>query len=358
MLNDKILTLLQRPEVSDLHITEGSAIWFRDAGKLKREDGEPITREDIHTWMASIQDDTNIPIDTLPKKILVKGDLDFSAQLPTMRVRGNIFLSDKRFSMVLRRLNSKIPKMEDMDLPLQVVELIGRSKGIMLVTGATGSGKSTTLAAILQYLNENTRSHIITIEDPIEYKLKDAMSHISQRQIGPDASSFGNALRAALRQDPDILLIGELRDQETVKTALDAANTGHLVFGTLHTNNARQSIERLTSFFAAEEKEWAQQVISSVLLGVMSQVLVPKATGQGRQLCSELMVNTSAAAQCIRDGKLTHLVNIMEMGSTDGQQTLNNDLKRRLLEGQITTEDALYYSYAPGQLQKELSDDY
>ena len=358
MLNDQILSLFQRPEVSDLHIKEGSAIWYRDTGKMKLAQGEPVTREDITAWMAAIQEDTNIPVDTLPKKITVKGDLDFSAQLTGMRVRGNIYLSDKQLSIVLRRLNSKIPKMEDMDLPPQVIELIGRSKGIMLVTGATGSGKSTTLAAILQYLNENTRSHIITIEDPIEYKLPDAMSHISQRQIGPDASSFGNALRAALRQDPDILLIGELRDQETVKTALDAANTGHLVFGTLHTNNARQSIERLTSFFSAEEKEWAQQVISTVLLGVMSQVLVPRATGTGRVLCSELMVNTSGAAQCIRDGKLTHLVNIMEMGSSEGQQTLNNDLKRRIQEGKITADDALYYSYAPGQLQKDLSDDY
>jgi len=359
MLTQQILKFFGMPEVSDLHIHEGAPVWYRDAGTVKKGETERVTRQHILEFLDPIKEQTGIHPERLDEILAKRGDADFSARYEGYGIRGNIFRSGNReLSVVLRRLNDKIPAMADMDLPAKVDELIGQSKGIFLVTGPTGSGKSTSLASILDHLNKTTQRHIITIEDPVEYVLHDEFCRIDQRQIGRDATTFEDALRGALRQDPDILLIGELRDRVTVKTALDAANTGHLVFGTLHTNNARQSIERLTSFFEASEKEWAQQVISSVMLGVMSQVLVQKAQGRGRVLCAELMVNTPGVAQCIRDGKTNQISNIMETGRGDGQLLLNYDMVTKVNAGLITAEDALYATYDPVRLQKELADGY
>lgn len=359
MLTENIQKFFAMSEVSDLHIHEGDPVWYRDAGTVKNSESEPVTREHILAFLSSIQAEAGIPPENLDNVLMEKGDADFSARYAGYGIRGNIFKSgNRKLSIILRRLNDSIPPMESMNLPAKVNDLISQSKGIFLVTGPTGSGKSTTLASILDHLNQTTRRHIITIEDPVEYILTDKFCHIDQRQIGRDATSFPLALRAALRQDPDILLIGEMRDRETVKTALDAANTGHLVFATLHTNNARQSIERMTSFFGGDEKEWAQQVISAVMLGVMSQVLVQRAQGRGRVLCSELMVNTSGIAQCIRDGKTAQIANIMDTGRSEGHQLMNYDLANKVTEGLISAEDALYASYDSARLQKDLSNEY
>jgi twitching motility protein PilT len=359
MLTSYIQKFFAMPDVSDLHVHEGDPVWHRDAGVVKICSETPVTRQHILEFLASIQEEAGIDPNRVDDALKEKGDADFSARYAGYGIRGNIFRSgNRKLSLVLRRLNDEIPPMASLGLPDKVQSLIGLSKGIFLVTGATGSGKSTTLASILDYLNETTQRHIITIEDPVEYMLKDKHCHIDQRQIGRDAKSFPLALRAALRQDPDILLIGEMRDRDTVKTALDAANTGHLVLATLHTNNARQSVERMTSFFGGDEKEWAQQVISSVLLGVMSQVLVQRAQGRGRVLCSELMVNSPGIAQCIRDGKSAQIFNIMDTGRSEGQQLLNFDLAKKAQEGLISTENALYASYDPSRLQKELSNEY
>lgn len=359
MLTSYIKKYFALPEVSDLHVKEGDPVWFRDAGVVKNSNEAVVTREHVLAFLSSIQNESGLDPNKLDEVLREKGDADFSARYAGYGIRGNIFRSgNRKLAIVVRRLNEQIPLMGDIGLPRKVPDLICQSKGIFLVTGPTGSGKSTTLASIIDHLNETTRRHIITIEDPVEYELKDKFCHIDQRQIGRDAESFPLALRAALRQDPDILLIGEMRDRETVKTALDAANTGHLVFATLHTNNARQSIERMTSFFGGDEKEWAQQVISAVLLGVMSQVLVPLARGSGRALCSELMVNTSGIAQCIRDGKTAQIYNIMDTGRGDGQQLLNFDLANKVNSGLISAENALYVSYEPARLQKELSNEY
>lgn len=359
MLTPKIVQFFGMKDVSDLHVGEGHPVWYRDAGIVKNSGDEIVSRQDILYFLESIREESGIDPARLDELLQEKGDADFSARFEGYGIRGNIFKSgNRKLSMVLRRLNEKIPPLEKMGLPDKVSDLITQSKGIFLVTGPTGSGKSTTLASILDFLNETTQRHIITIEDPVEYLLHDKMCRINQRQIGRDAASFQIALRSALRQDPDILLIGEMRDRETVKTALDAANTGHLVFATLHTNNARQSIERMTSFFPGEEKEWAQQVISAVMLGVMSQMLVQRADGPGRVLCSELMVNTSGIAQSIRDGKTAQIANIMDTGRSDGQQLLNYDLMNKINAGVISQDDAMYASYAPGQLLKELNNDY
>jgi twitching motility protein PilT len=359
MLTSFIQQHFAQAEISDLHIHEGDPVWFRNAGAMKKSGSESVTRQHILEFLESIKEESGIDPARVEDVLKDKGDADFSARYAGYGIRGNIFKSgNRKYSIILRRLNKIIPEMADMNLPEKVTDLVGQSKGIFLVTGPTGSGKSTTLASILDYLNNTTQRHIITIEDPVEYELENKFCNIDQRQIGRDAKSFQLALRAALRQDPDILLIGEMRDKDTVKTALDAANTGHLVFATLHTNNARQSIERMTSFFPGDEKEWAQQVISSVLIGVMSQVLVQKANGPGRVLCAELMVNTPGIAQSIRDGKTTQIANIMDTGRQDGQQLLNYDLVRKVNEGLISAEEALYATYDARSLQKELSGDY
>lgn len=359
MLTSNIKQYFAMSEVSDLHIHEGDPVWYRDAGIVKNSKSEPVTREHILEFLTSIQGEAGIAPERLDEILSERGDADFSARYAGYGIRGNIFKSgNRKLSIILRRLNDQIPEMAGMNLPSKVQDIIGQSKGIFLVTGPTGSGKSTTLAAILEHLNQTTQRHIITIEDPVEYVLTDKFCHIDQRQIGRDATSFSLALRAALRQDPDILLIGEMRDKETVKTALDAANTGHLVLATLHTNNARQSIERMTSFFGGDEKEWCQQVISSVMLGVMSQVLVQRAQGSGRVLCAELMVNTPGIAQCIRDGKTAQIANIMDTGRGEGQQLLNFDLANKVNEGLISAADALYSTYDSARLQKDLSNEY
>ena len=362
MLTAAVQRYFADKEVSDLHVHEGDPVWYRESGVMKKASGaapELVQREHFVAFFDSIRGDSGIDPAGLEEALSEKGDVDFSARYAGFGIRGNLFKSgNRKYSLVLRRLNDTIPEMEAMGLPEKVSEIITQSKGIFLVTGPTGSGKSTTLAAILDRINGTTQKHIVTIEDPVEYTLTDKFCHIDQRQIGRDATSFPLALRAALRQDPDILLIGEMRDKDTVKTALDAANTGHLVFATLHTNSARQSVERMTSFFGGDEKEWASQVISSVLLGVMSQVLVQKVNARGRVLCSELMINTPAVAQLIREGKTPQISNVMDTGRSDGQRLLNYDFVEKINAGLISAEDAIYASYDPKRLQKDLSGDY
>ncbi len=233
--------------------------------------------------------------------------------------------------------------------------LLKQSKGLILVTGATGSGKTTTLAATLEHLNEFGSGHIITLEDPVEYQIRSRNCLVDQRQLGRDVPSFHHGLRSSLRQDPDIILVGELRDFETVKTALDAANTGHLVFGTLHTNSAQQTLERLTSFFPDDRRDWAQAVISQVLLGVLSQVLVPRKDGKGRLMVAETLINTPDVRQLIREGKSHMIFNAMDTGSSRGHLLLNKLLLEQIGRGVITADDALYATYDPNNLMKELA---
>jgi len=354
MLHELILNLANAYSPSDLHIKEGLPIWVRVNGTYTEVDGEPVTREQILEFFKAHEAQTNLIADKLPKLMEPKGDVDFQVRLGKKGFRGNLYyVNGKKLAIQLRPQAEKIPQMEGLGLPATFRDLIEQSKGLVLVTGATGSGKTTTLAAGLDYLNRTREGHIITLEDPIEYVLTPQRCIIDQRQIGRDATSFEIGLRSALRQDPDILLVGELRDFDTVKTALDAANTGHLVLGTLHTNSAQQTIERLTSFFAADKQEWALQTISQVLLGIVSQVLVPRADGKGRLLAAELLVNTSDIKSSIRDGRTQQIFNAMDTGSAKGQVLLNNVLVNMVRQGQITQEDALYVSYDPARLKKE-----
>jgi twitching motility protein PilT len=255
--------------------------------------------------------------------------------------------------MALRKITEVPTDFAELGLPEGLKRLLNRSKGLLLVTGPTGAGKSSTLAACVEHLNQSAARHIVTIEDPIEYLFTSKHSLIQQRQVGRDASDFSSALRAALREDPDVIMVGELRDLETIETALHAANTGHLVLGTLHTSSARQTIERIGMFFPEQSRHSALQTLSSVLTGVLSQNLVRCTSRPGRLLCYELMINTPPVRQAIMDGKPNQIFSAMELGRREGQVLLNQQLAERIGAGEITREDALYIAYDPAGLERE-----
>lgn len=355
MLLETVSNLLLDRATSDIHVEAGKPVWVRMNGELTPF-GPPIDAQQVANFVTALVPDE---IPRIQSDMDSRGDSDFAASIGKVRVRGNLYSSNAgRDAFVLRKLADHIPTPAEIGLPPKLMSLFERSKGLFLTTGATGSGKSTTQAAITDYLNETRALKILTIEDPREYLYCDKKSNISQREIGKDATSFHDALRSALRQDPDVLVIGEMRDRVTVEIAMQAANTGHLVLATLHTFNAQQSIERIASFYSAEEKDWSYKMLSSVLLGVMSQVLVPRADGNGRVLGYELLVNSDEARNNIAAGKTAALFNVMDMGRRDGQVLLNSNLTDRIREGAIRTEDALYASYAPDALMKELNNAY
>lgn len=350
--------LLNTNGVSDIHLREAMKPWNRRMGSLTIvEDEVECTREEFLEFMLAHEAETGVSEEVLMRDLKSKGDCDFSCSVGSLRIRGNLYLVDNLWSFAIRKLNDKAPELEKLGFPEILTSLISRSKGLFVVTGPTGSGKSTTLAACIEHINAHHSHHIITVEDPVEFKFYSKACLISQRQVKRDAGDFGSALRAALREDPDILFIGELRDRETVETALSAANTGHFVFGTLHTNNARQSIERVASFFSAEEKQWISNVLAAILVGVLSQVLVPRADRTGRVLCYELMVNNGAIRQAIKDGKTHQIQGIMETGSQEGQVLLNKCLLENIAKNLITFEDAMFFAYDPVSLEREYHND-
>ena len=343
---------------SDLHLTTWNGAWKRTSGYLMQMDSEEISVATLLEFFDAHAVEIGFAANGLEKRLSPRGDTDFSCTAGGYRVRGNVFKSRAQLTLALRVLKDKATDFYDLGLPEKVVQMASQSKGLLLVTGPTGSGKSSTLASVVDYLNSTSRRHILTIEDPVEFLLPSSYCLIQQRQVGRDANSFAEALRAAMREDPDVIMVGEMRDRETVETALNAANTGHLVLATLHTMSARQSVERILSFFAADERDWAQSMLSSVLLGSLSQVLVPRADGFGRQLCYELMVNTPAVRTAIKDGKMAHIFTAMDTGSRDGQVLLNANLLERVHSGTITAEEACYVAYDPKRLEQELTGGY
>ena len=357
MLPELIAQAAAEPRVSDILLKEGDPMWVRLQGSVVRSESERITREHMLGFLRKQEAHTGLKAEAVAAALEEKsGDIDFALKVGAVRFRANLYLTNgRRLALALRRLADKAPALAELGLPpAYMSRLLTQSKGLVLVTGATGSGKTTTLASTIDYLNETQSAHIITLEDPVEYLLASQSCLVDQRQIGRDTNSFSNGLRAALREDPDILLIGELRDFDTIKTALAAATTGHLVLGSLHTNSARQSVERLTSEFGAERRDWAHMVLSQALLGCVSQTLVPRADGQGRVLAAELMVCTPDIKTAIRDGKTSAIFNYMDTGSCNGQVLMNTTLRNFVRAGVITAQEALYASYDPANLRKEL----
>lgn len=327
----EILELAIKSGASDVHLTVASPPIIRVNGRLKRLGEEKLTPEDAMRIIKEVLTPEQIEV------FEAKGELDISYSNPGFgRFRVNVYKQRGSYSMALRVVALNIPSMETLRLPLVLKELATKQRGLILVTGPTGSGKSTTLAAMIDHMNQTRNEHIITIEDPIEYLHKHQLSIVNQREIGHDSHSFANALRAALRQDPDIILVGEMRDLETIGTAITAAETGHLVMSTLHTIGAAKTVDRIIDVFPPHQQQQVRVQLASVIEAVISQQILPKADGTGRVAAFEIMVANAAIRNLIREGKTHQIQNVIQTGSNQGMQTMDASLlelyKKRIID--------------------------
>lgn len=331
---------------SDLHFIVGEVPSFRIDGKILKSKLPPVTEEDM---MKAI--DTMAPV-SMRDKIFRSYDSDFPYEIENVsRFRVNLAMSFGCHAMTVRIISYNIPEISHLSLPQNIEKLSQFDNGIVLITGATGSGKSTTIASILDFINNNQRKHIVTIEDPIEYVYKSKKSIFTQRQIGIDTSSYIDGLKFALRQDPDVILIGEIRDMETVQSALHAAETGHLVFATLHTFNAIQTINRMLSFFPPAEREAVRSQFAEVFRGCVSQKLLPKSSGKGRIPAVELLISTPTIKDFILKDELEEIYKLVQKGSYDDMITFNMSLYDLYKKNLITKETALENSDNINELQ-------
>jgi twitching motility protein PilT len=343
----EIVAIAHEHKHSDIHIGVGEQPRFRARGDMLRTDWPVTDTIRFRDWVREMLSPAEI--DSFLREKEYDGAFDFGF----VRVRINLLDTLRGPAMVLRLIPQKILTMEELALPPVLAELAERPKGMILVTGPTGSGKSTTLAAMIDFINRTMKRHILTIEDPIEFVHQSQQSLIRQREVHQHTRLFANALRAALREDPDVILIGEIRDQETLSTAIEASQTGHLVFGTLHTNSAVRTIERILGMFKPDEQEQIRRAVSETLLGVVSQGLI-KTTDGKRCGYHDLFINTDACRDYIQRGALDEIEEIMRRSSFDGMQTSNQALAALVLEGRVDAEDALAQSAKPGELAQAL----
>lgn len=289
------------------------------------------------------------------EKFTNQGELDFSFSLPGIaRVRVNVFRQRNSTALVMRLLNTRIPTFKELGLPKILAHLAQKSDGLVLVTGPTGSGKSTTLAAMIDLVNREKRLHILTLEDPIEYLHNHQFSLVNQREIGSDTSSFAVALRAALREDPDVILVGEMRDLETISIAITAAETGHLVLGTLHTSSAAETIDRVIDVFPPGQQQQIRILLSNTLQGIIAQQLIPRSDQPGRVVAMEILVATPAIRNLIREGKTFQILTHLQTGARYGMQTLDMSLRQLYLKELISREEVLHRARDPENLLKIL----
>ena len=342
---DSIVAAALELEASDIHLVCGLAIRFRVHGVLRPYGGGVLTHEDCENYAKQLAGDSFQKLDTV-------GELDLAKTIGGTRVRINIYKQQGHVSSAIRLLSDKIPQLEKLGLPAIVESFADFQRGIVLVTGETGSGKSTTLAALLDKINRTRADHILTLEDPIEYIYTPDVSTINQREIGRDTMSFPSGLRAALREDPDVILIGEMRDLETIETALTAAETGHLVFGTLHTNSAADSIDRIVDVFPQERHRQIRMQLSMTLQAVVSQQLIRNTTGTGRALACEIMVVNAAIRNLIREGKTPMIQNTIATTANEGAISMDNSLLRLAKEKKITPAAAIENAHDPDYVKK------
>jgi twitching motility protein PilT len=332
---EEILLEAGRRRASDVHITVGVPVMYRVKGELQIGRGETLTAAMTEEGVRQLM---------MPEQLqhfMNKRELDFSFELGGVsRYRVNAYRQKGSIGMAIRLIPASVPRLEELGLPPIVKELAQRPQGLVLVTGPTGSGKSTTLAAMIDHINRRRKGHIITLEDPIEFVHGHKSCVVNQREIGADTESFSVALRAALRQDPDVILVGEMRDLETILTAVTAAETGHLVFGTLHTADAPQTVHRIIDMFPPESQSQIRAQLSAVLLGVLAQRLLPTADGHGRVAVMETLVNTPAVASLIRSDKVHQIRSVMQTGRAQGMQTFDLALRELVQQQVITTEAA------------------
>jgi len=346
-MND-LLDLVVETNASDLHIHVAQAPTLRVSGDMTPVDGPPLTPEDTEGLMLSITPDF------FQQQLKTQGSADFGFAFgEKARFRVSVFRAKGCYGLVARQIPNTLFGLREIGLPDKVKELLYRPRGLVLVTGPTGSGKSTTLASMVNYINENRDGHIITIEDPIEYYHSHKRCIVTQREIGVDVPSFSEAIRRALRQDPDIILVGEMRDLETIEAAISAAETGHLVFGTLHTNGAAKTVDRIVDAFPANMKEMIRTQLASSLIAVISQALCRK-KGGGRIAAFELMVTTSSIAQLIRDNKSYRINSDIQMGANLGMITLDAHLQALYNRDIIGADEALEHSQDANVMREKL----
>ena len=343
---EDIVAHAKKNRASDIHIVRGIPIRFRVDGRLVDLDGNVMTHEDCEAYAQEISPRCS--------EIGTIGEIDLAITVGGIRCRVNLFRQQGSISAAIRLLNDRMPSFEELGLPSQVQKFTEFKQGIVLVTGETGAGKSTTLASMLNYINQTQSKHIITLEDPIEYVYTPAQCVINQREVGQDTRSFADGLKSILREDPDIILVGEMRTLNTIETALIAAETGHLVFATLHTNSAADTIDRIVKVFPAEQETQVRMQLSTCLQAVMCQQLLPTASGRGRVLAAEVMFANGAIRNLIREGKTPQIANAIVTSASEGNQLMDTALINLYRSRKITSETALHAAHDRDFVKKTL----
>jgi len=352
MLIDELLELVHDRKASDLHISVGLPPVVRVDGQLIRVEASPLTSDDVESLVFPM-------LNNEQRRTLEQyWELDLSYGVHGLgRFRVNIYKDRGNYAAAFRSINSEAPTFEELGLPEIVRAITDKPRGLILVTGPTGSGKSTTLATMIDHINMNRAEHILTIEDPVEFVHTSKKSVVHQRELGQDTRSFANALKSALREDPDIILVGELRDLETISLAITAAETGHLVMGTLHTSSAAQTVDRMIDVFPQGQQQQIRIMLSNSLVAVFAQTLLPRlsedgVTKKGRIMAQEILVVNSAVANLIREGKTAQLYSVMQTGASYGMQTIEMALKDLYLSKKITMDDALTKTSRPEEFKR------
>ncbi|MDX2207695.1 MAG: type IV pilus twitching motility protein PilT [Gemmatimonadales bacterium] len=339
-------------DASDLHLTAGERPKLRIDGELANASVDQVmSPKDTLSLTYSVLTETQ------KKRFEQEDELDFSFGIQNLaRFRGNVFKQRGCVSLVVRMIPFSVKTFEELRLPAVISKLAERPRGLVLVTGPTGSGKSTTLAAMIDKINRERRGHIITVEDPIEFIHKHQNCIVNQREVGTDTKSFSSALKYALREDPDVILVGEMRDLETISAALTIAETGHLALATLHTNSAPEAINRMIDVFPSTQQAQVRAQLSFVLEGIVTQVLLPRATGKGRVMVAEILVATPAIRSVIRDDKVHQITSLMQAGKKHGMQTMNDSLYQLYMSREIVKEEALRVSPNPAEFLRSIGE--
>lgn len=335
---DELFVLMKKEHASDLHLTSGAPPYLRIHGEMVKLNHRDLTAEETQALIFEILTEKQ------KRNFIENWELDCSYHIDTVgRFRCNVFMQRRGIAAVFRIIPENIQTIAELGMPSSLLDLIDVHKGLVLVTGPTGSGKSTTLAALIHHINMTQRAHIVTVEDPIEFVHQNQKSLVNQREVSSHTKSFANALKAALREDPDIILVGEMRDLETISLAMTAAETGHLVFGTLHTNSAPKTVDRIIDVFPEAQQSQIRVMLSESLRGVIAQALLPKADRQGRVAVLEVLINTPAVANLIREGKTFQIPSSMQTGKAQGMSTFENSVMDLVKSGQVNKNDAMAF---------------